>query len=159
MQDRLRGPAPELGSPSLERCAALRARQGSIRERAPLWPAAMAGEAHPVPSRTRKLSPPAPMVLRDSPWESRAPPATKGLFLFASTQHARGPGGLPGPSFCLASNGVSWRILILCWRAAYYFRGASRRIYTSYDILSFFKGGYARCRIRRSSRNAFAVKP
>ena len=31
----------------------------------------MAGEAHPVPSRTRKLSPLAPMVLRSSPWESR----------------------------------------------------------------------------------------
>ena len=34
------------------------------RENAPWWPAAMAGEAHPVPSRTRKLSPLAPMVLR-----------------------------------------------------------------------------------------------
>lgn len=47
-------------------------------ENAPCWPAAMAGEAHPVPSRTRKLSPLAPMVLRCSPWESRTPPASKG---------------------------------------------------------------------------------
>lgn len=31
----------------------------------------MAGEVHPVPFRTRKLSPPAPMVLRSGPWESR----------------------------------------------------------------------------------------
>lgn len=49
-------------------------------ENAPCWPAAMAGEAHPVPSRTRKLSPLAPMVLRCSPWESRTPPASKGRF-------------------------------------------------------------------------------
>ena len=34
------------------------------RGNAPSWSAAMAGEAHPVPSRTRKLSPRAPMVLR-----------------------------------------------------------------------------------------------
>ena len=34
------------------------------RQNAPRRPAAMAGEAHPVPSRTRKLSPRAPMVLR-----------------------------------------------------------------------------------------------
>ncbi len=40
---------------------------------APSWSAAMAGEAHPVPFRTRKLSPRAPMVLRSSPWESRTP--------------------------------------------------------------------------------------
>ncbi len=52
----------------------------SGRENAPCWPAAMAGEAHPVPSRTRKLSPLAPMVLRCSPWESRTPPASKGRF-------------------------------------------------------------------------------
>ena len=51
-------------------------------ENAPCWPAAMAGEAHPVPSRTRKLSPLAPMVLRCSPWESRTPPASKGRFPF-----------------------------------------------------------------------------
>ena len=34
------------------------------QQNAPWRPAAMAGEAHPVPSRTRKLSPRAPMVLR-----------------------------------------------------------------------------------------------
>ena len=67
--------------PAFERCAALRARTGGpADENAPCWPAAMAGEAHPVPSRTRKLSPLAPMVLRCSPWESRTPPASKGRF-------------------------------------------------------------------------------
>ena len=45
------------------RCAAPRARPWSPKN-APSWSAAMAGEAHPVPSRTRKLSPRAPMVLR-----------------------------------------------------------------------------------------------
>lgn len=37
------------------------------RQNAPRRPAAMAGEAHPVPSRTRKLSPRAPIVLRVEP--------------------------------------------------------------------------------------------
>ena len=37
------------------------------RQNAPRRPAAMAGEAHPVPSRTRKLSPRAPIVLRVQP--------------------------------------------------------------------------------------------
>ena len=37
------------------------------RQNAPRRPAAMAGEAHPVPSRTRKLSPRAPIVLRVKP--------------------------------------------------------------------------------------------
>ena len=32
---------------------------------------AMAEGVHPIPFRTRQLSPPAPMVLRCSPWESR----------------------------------------------------------------------------------------
>ncbi len=32
---------------------------------------AMAEGVHPIPFRTRKLSPPAPMVLRRRPWESR----------------------------------------------------------------------------------------
>ena len=41
----------------------------------------MAGEAHPVPFRTRKLSPRAPMVLRSSPWESRTSLTNKGHFL------------------------------------------------------------------------------
>ena len=31
----------------------------------------MAEGVHPVPFRTRQLSPPAPMVLRRRPWESR----------------------------------------------------------------------------------------
>lgn len=40
------------------------ARLARKQQNAPWRPAAMAGEAHPVPSRTRKLSPRAPMVLR-----------------------------------------------------------------------------------------------
>ena len=75
-------------------------------ENAPCWPAAMAGEAHPVPSRTRKLSPLAPMVLRCSPWESRTPPASKGRFPIYRPRGrppaALAAGGLPlragGPS-------------------------------------------------------------
>lgn len=65
------------------------AAEPSGEENAPCWPAAMAGEAHPVPSRTRKLSPLAPMVLRCSPWESRTPPASKGRF------HVSRPRGRP----------------------------------------------------------------
>lgn len=58
----------------------------------------MAGEAHPVPSRTRKLSPLAPMVLRCSPWESRTPPASKGRFRFARVR--AGPRGeIPARAF------------------------------------------------------------
>ena len=34
----------------------------------------MAGVPHPIPSRTRPLSPPAPMVLRLKTWESRSLP-------------------------------------------------------------------------------------
>ena len=50
------------------RCAAPRARwDHPRRQNAPRRPAAMAGEAHPVPSRTRKLSPRAPIVLRVQP--------------------------------------------------------------------------------------------
>ena len=62
----------------------------------------MAGEAHPVPSRTRKLSPLAPMVLRCSPWESRTPPASKGR----SPSHVLRPApGRPGAGlFCLVGH-------------------------------------------------------
>ena len=35
----------------------------------------IAARSHPIPSRTRKLSSPAPMVLYGRPWESRTPPA------------------------------------------------------------------------------------
>lgn len=64
----------------------------------------MAGEAHPVPSRTRKLSPLAPMVLRCSPWESRTPPASKGRFRFARVR--AGPrGDLPARAFFVLSGG------------------------------------------------------
>ncbi len=62
----------------------------------------MAGEAHPVPSRTRKLSPLAPMVLRCSPWESRTPPANKGR----SPLHALRPApGRPGAGLFVLSGG------------------------------------------------------
>ena len=40
------------------------ARAAPGQSNAPRWSATMAGEAHPVPFRTRKLSPRAPMVLR-----------------------------------------------------------------------------------------------
>ena len=42
----------------------------------------MAGEVHPVPFRTRKLSPLAPMVLRSSPWESRTSLTNEGHSVF-----------------------------------------------------------------------------
>lgn len=55
----------------------------------------MAGEVHPVPFRTRKLSPLAPMVLRSSPWESRTSLTNEG--------HLRAEGPVTrvvaGPSF------------------------------------------------------------
>ena len=46
-----------------------------------LSPRAPMVQAHPVPFRTRKLSPRAPMVLRSSPWESRTSLTNKGHFL------------------------------------------------------------------------------
>ena len=56
------------GVDACARCAAPRARwDHPRRQNAPRRPAAMAGEAHPVPSRTRKLSPRAPIVLRVQP--------------------------------------------------------------------------------------------
>ena len=58
----------------------------------------MAGEVHPVPFRTRKLSPLAPMVLRSSPWESRTSLTNEG--------HLRAEGPVTrvvaGPSFVWA---------------------------------------------------------
>ena len=55
----------------------------------------MAGEAHPVPSRTRKLSPLAPMVLRMSPWESRTPPPNKGRFRVEAPSRMSREGDFP----------------------------------------------------------------
>ena len=58
----------------------------------------MAWEVHPVPFRTRKLSPLAPMVLRSSPWESRTSLTNEG--------HLRAEGPVTrvvaGPSFVWA---------------------------------------------------------
>jgi hypothetical protein len=87
-----RGAVP-LGVRWRPRCAALRARRRA-RPRggnAPRWSAAMAGEAHPVPFRTRKLSPRAPMVLRGKPVGEQGAADQRGAFA------VRGPGrGQPG---------------------------------------------------------------
>ena len=54
------------------------------------WSATMAGEAHPVPSRTRKLSPRAPMVLRsESVGEQDVADQRRAFPLFCR----EGPGG------------------------------------------------------------------
>lgn len=70
-----RGPAAWGRTSSESCCAAPRARRGALGVNAPRGPAAMAGGERPEPSRTRKLSPRAPMVLRSSPWESGSPPS------------------------------------------------------------------------------------
>ena len=59
-------------------------------ENAPCWPAAMAGEAHPVPSRTRKLSPLAPMVLRRKSVGEQGAAVHQGAFSSTCTGR-RGP--------------------------------------------------------------------
>ena len=41
----------------------------------------LAEGVHPIPFRTRQLSPPAPMVLRQPPWESRTPLSTSDGFV------------------------------------------------------------------------------
>ncbi len=58
----------------------------SLELNVPDWSATMAGEVHPVPFRTRKLSPLAPMVLRCSPWKSRTSLTNQGHFLSRKTQ-------------------------------------------------------------------------
>lgn len=70
-----RGPAAWGRTSSESCCAAPRARRSALGVNAPRGPAAMAGGERPEPSRTRKLSPRAPMVLRSSPWESGSPPS------------------------------------------------------------------------------------
>ena len=80
-----------------------RARPGPLQPNAPRWSATMAGEVHPVPFRTRKLSPLAPMVLRSSPWESRTSLTNEGHLLFSgpagSNRRARFSFGR-GPLVC-----------------------------------------------------------
>ena len=50
----------------------------------------MAEGVHPIPFRTRKLSPPAPMVLRRRPWESRTSLSTSdGSLLFPGDRPRR----------------------------------------------------------------------
>ena len=65
------------------------------------------GGDHPVPFRTRQLSPPSPRVLRSSPWEARESRSRRALVLCArGTARGRlgGPGRTielrPGP-FCI----------------------------------------------------------
>ena len=71
-------------------------------------PVVLARGSHPVPSRTRKLSPSAPMVLRHQSWESRSPPAR-----FRNAPHPSGSRGVshptphfPGPN-CDSVTGVT----------------------------------------------------
>lgn len=59
--------APRAPRRALERAFQGRKRRARARPRAPRGPAAAAAGAHPVPCRTRKLSPPAPEVLRGGP--------------------------------------------------------------------------------------------
>ena len=75
-----------------ERCAAPRAR--AQQQNAPRRSATMAGEVHPVPFRTRKLSPPAPRVLRRKAVGERVVADLRGAF-------ARGEGLRPLPPFSL----------------------------------------------------------
>src|SRR4051812_44287830 len=49
----------------------------------------LAGEFHPIPFRTRPLKPPAPMVLRLKPRESRSLPVQPRTFRLVSREHAR----------------------------------------------------------------------
>ena len=72
----------------------------------------MAGEVHPVPFRTRKLSPLAPMVLRSSPWESRTSLTNEG--------HLRA-GRAPSPMW---------------WRGPLAFRGAQAKPTVTYESMS-----------------------
>jgi hypothetical protein len=80
-----------------------------LRHIQPRAPVALARGSHPVPSRTRKLSPSAPMVLRLRPWESRSPPAPPrtprppspagGAFLIRETR-SRLSGNVSGDTAC-----------------------------------------------------------
>ena len=98
-----------VGRPSVRGLAALCGPQGTglrpapSQPNAPRWSATMAGEVHPVPFRTRKLSPLAPMVLRSSPWESRTSLTNEGHLLFSgpagSNRRARFSFGR-GPFVC-----------------------------------------------------------
>ena len=56
---------------NLERQNSPHSQRGRVRSAGPV---ATARGKHPIPSRTRKLRPVAPMVLRLKPWESRSPP-------------------------------------------------------------------------------------
>lgn len=71
------------------------------RENAPRWSAAMAGEAHPVPCRTRKLSPRAPMVLRSKSVGEQDAADQRGAF-----SRERPPGVTPRGPLALAA---PWR--------------------------------------------------
>jgi hypothetical protein len=104
------GPGSDLAGTRLcrPRCAALRARAPREQVRtlnARRRPATVAGVAHPVPFRTRKLSPRAPMVLRGKPVGEQG---------VAGPRRAFGPGGGPGafskaPGPPSLSAGPLWR--------------------------------------------------
>lgn len=51
---------------------------------------AMPGGPHPIPSRTRPLSPPGPMVLRLKAWESRSLPGLPGACAIAPYDDQKG---------------------------------------------------------------------
>ena len=61
----------------------------------------LAEGVHPIPFRTRQLSPPAPMVLRQPPWESRTPLSTSDGFVVSRAPRVSrdlSQCRLPGPS-------------------------------------------------------------
>ena len=81
--------APRAPPRALERAFQGRKRRARAGPRAPRGPAAAAAGAHPVPCRTRKLSPPAPEVLRGGPR------GRKGRRRPARGTGRRGPGARP----------------------------------------------------------------
>ena len=81
---------------------------------------------HPIPFRTRKLSPPSPMILRTLAWESRPMPALifTGMRNRIPTHHAKGPGEKsPGPS-CVCRRGRA--VAAYDWAIATVLLGARR---------------------------------
>lgn len=91
-----------------------RAEPGPLQPNAPRWSATMAGEVHPVPFRTRKLSPLAPMVLRSSPWESRTSLTNEGHLRAGrapSPAWWRGPLAFRG-TLVVCGNVLSQRLLL-----------------------------------------------
>ena len=59
----------------------------------------MAGEVHPVPFRTRKLSPLAPMVLRSKSVGEQDVADQRGAFAVSAASAAKAPSGDPEGAF------------------------------------------------------------